>query len=215
MYLFALAPWWNDFYTAGGFYIGVLGCVVGVAGFWIALVQIKKTQRAALAARDAANKTLAETKEAYERFVAAFASRLLAELQNAANAKQWQLAHIRSHDLAELLATLPGTGHESTDAANIESVRSLREFGQRFAEATTSNKVLFPAKLVNERWKPLLQLLHARLDRLRAPFREQRDDQVSAHNPTDQVPGNRHQPDQQNQGGSGELGQDSRERAEP
>ena len=208
MYLFALDPAWNDFYTAGGFFVGVIG-------FAAAFYQIRETKRAAIAARDAANKSLAETKEAYERFVGAFASRLFAELRSAVTGKDWSLANIRSHDLAELLATLPSSGDESIDAAGIESVRSLREFGQAFAETVAAKKPQPPAKLMRDRWKPLLQLLDMRLDRLKAPFREKNDGQSSARNPTSQVQGDRPEPRQEDTSGRSELGSNGGGNATP
>ena len=92
MTLFALDPWWNDFYTIGGFIAGIIGALVSVGGFWIAIGQIRKTMHAAQAAQDAANKTLEESKKSYARFVGSFASRLMSELQRAVNTKEWMIA---------------------------------------------------------------------------------------------------------------------------
>jgi hypothetical protein len=78
--LFALDPFWSDWYTGAGFVVGVLGLIISLGGFWIAIVQINKTKHAAEAAQEASFKTLAETKDSYERFVGAFATRLLSEL---------------------------------------------------------------------------------------------------------------------------------------
>lgn len=57
MSLFALDPLWNDIYTAGGFWIGVLSTVVGIAGFWIAIKQIRATRKAAEAGKLAAERS--------------------------------------------------------------------------------------------------------------------------------------------------------------
>src|SRR5437868_6631449 len=122
MILLALDPWWTDFYTVGGFVFGVLGLGVGIGGFWIAIRQIQHTRRAAEAAAEAAKVTLAESKEGYERFVAAHAGRMLSELQAAVLGADWKVASLRSRDLAEILATLPTTGNPTTDGIITELV---------------------------------------------------------------------------------------------
>lgn len=178
MILFALDPWWNDFYTAGGFWVGVVSLVVGVIAFVIAIVQLREARDAALAskdaaeaARDAANKTLAESKDAYERFVGAFASRLFSELEQSLGAKDWKLAFVRALDVAELFATLPLTGNEATDAAGSAIVTGLRDLASDLTKAA-DKKATKLTPLVAGKWKALQQLLHARLDQLRKPFRE-------------------------------------------
>ncbi|MBA4067359.1 MAG: hypothetical protein C0501_27345 [Isosphaera sp.] len=129
MPLFALDPAWNDFYTVGGFFVGLVG-------FGVTLWQLRKTKYAAEAAAQASRDTLAENKESYERFVGAFASRLLSELQHAVNESDWKIAKVRAHDLAELLGTLPTTGAAALDGATRTAGDNLREFAQTFAEST-------------------------------------------------------------------------------
>lgn len=209
MHLFALDPWWNEFYTQWGFYVGVLGLLVGFVGFGFTLWQVSKVQAAAKAAELAAQKTLAESKDAYERFVGAFASRFLSELQTAVHEKDWKLAAVRSHDLAELLATLPDTGVATMDDAVAEGKKSLREFGQQFAEMTTANAAKLQAKLVKDKWKPLLQLLHTRLDQLLAPFRRSEHAPIGSDSPGRDVPGDRTNPARQDEGRAGELGSET------
>ena len=102
MILFALSPEWNDFYAIAGFYVGILGLVIGVGGFWIAIWQIRKTKRAVEAAQEAASSMMEENKKAYQRFVGSYASLLLSELQKAVNANDWRMASMRSLDLGGL-----------------------------------------------------------------------------------------------------------------
>jgi hypothetical protein len=167
MILLALDPWWNDFYAAGGFFVGVIG-------FIITIVQIGRARGAAVAARDAANKTLAESKDAYERFIGAFASRFLAELEAAVKAKHWSLAQLRCSDLAELIAALPASPDQEVRKATAEAITSLRDFSHTFAE-TPSKEPADLSKPNLKKWKLLLQLLHRQLDHLRKPFREKAD----------------------------------------
>jgi hypothetical protein len=125
MILFALDPWWNDFYTAGGFWIGLVSGIVGIAGLWYAIVQVWKVQAAATAAQQAAEETLAKSKSAYGKFVGAFARRILSSLEAAVSQKDWKLAALRATDLAELI----GSASESiTGAADL--AHRLRSFCQ-------------------------------------------------------------------------------------
>ena len=81
MILFALSPETSDALTVWGFVVGVIGCLIGILGFGYTIYQVSKVKAAAEAAEEAAKKTLAESKDAYERFVGTYALRLLSELQ--------------------------------------------------------------------------------------------------------------------------------------
>ncbi|MBY0458929.1 MAG: hypothetical protein K2V38_16445 [Gemmataceae bacterium] len=205
--MFALTESWNEIYTAEGFgSVASVWCLALIA-FRYTLVQLweardaaKASESAADAARKAAEKTLAESKDAFERFVAAFASRLLSELQTAFNNRDWKLAHTRANDLAELLATLP---KPSGVSAASESITSLREFGQRFAELKKTDAL--EPKVVEGKWKPLLQLLHRQLDLLRAPFRENTHGSIDADDSAHQVPPDRGRAQEPDGRGPGEL----------
>jgi hypothetical protein len=212
MILFALDPWWNDFYAAGGFWLGVAGTIIGVAGFAIAIYQIVEAKRAtrdaktaAEAARDAANQTLAESKDAFERFVAAHAGRILSELEGAVRAADWNVAEMRCRDMADLIATLPATGNTATDDKMIEAVKQLREFGHTYADLGAREAKRLPPGVTKTQWKPLLQVLNARLDQLRAPFREHNDGQRSSDDPSRATPADRSTPPHEDESRSGEL----------
>ncbi|MCI0705763.1 MAG: hypothetical protein L0241_32280, partial [Planctomycetia bacterium] len=103
--LLAFSPETSDALTLWGFVVGVVGLVVGVVGFGYTIYQVWKVKAAAEAAKEAAEKTLAESREAYEKLAGAFASRLLSDLEDAVNSKDWALATIRAKDVAELVST--------------------------------------------------------------------------------------------------------------
>ncbi len=161
MVLFALDPWWNDFFAVSGFVVGVLGLIIGVGGFWIALVQIRRTRDAVEAARIASAHVLANSRNSYERFVGDYGSRLLSEMKSAINRSNWEHAEMRSNDLADLLGTVASSN------GRVESISELREFGQAFSKRTNGKPKFSQAK-----WNTLLLQLHAQLDVLRTPFKE-------------------------------------------
>lgn len=208
MSLFALDPLWNDIYTAGGFWIGVLGTFVGVAGFWIAIKQIRETRKAAEAgklaaeaAQEAAETALTESKESYKRFVGAFASRLLSELRTAVVDEDWKIATVRCHDLAEMLGTIATSSSEVG-----ELIRELRDFGKKFTRRASGEK----PKFSQPKWDRLVNGLHELLDQLNTPFRERPHGPVSAHNPAGEVPVDRPHAAGEDEGETGELGEESK-----
>lgn len=209
MPLFALDPLWNDIYTAGGFWVGVVGLILGFIGYKIAIAQLRQTKQAADAAREAAERTLAENKEAFERFVAAYAGRLLSELRGAVNRLEWGLAELRAHDLADLLATLPTTPGIQHDAGLTEGVRTLRAFAQRFAQkATQTPPTNFRVDVLRREWEPLLLLFHQRLDRLKAPFRDTSHDQIGTNRSPSPLPADGPEPSGQDASRAGNVGEE-------
>ena len=156
MIVFALSPLCNDFFAVGGF-------VVGVVGFVVTIWQIVKTKRAIVASREAAAQTFEESRNSFERFMGGYAYRLVSELQNFVNAKEWKLAKLRAQDIAELLATL----RDSRDPS-IVVVEEMRQLVHMLAEKSLLKRV----SINQEKFRALLSQVQARLDSLRAPFRE-------------------------------------------
>lgn len=168
MYLFALSQDASDFYTVGGFVVGVISFVLGAIALGYTLRQIREareaaeaSQSAAEAAKAAAEKTLAESKGAYGKFVGSFASRILADLKKAVDDQDWKLASVRADDLAEFVASVP---HEIPAAGEVAAL--LRAFGRKFATGDSQSK----PKFYTGKWNELILKLHAHLDRVNAPF---------------------------------------------
>lgn len=158
MELFALSPDASDFYTLWGFVVGVVSLVVGVGAFGFAIVQIREardaaraSRTAAEAARDAARQTLAESKEAYGKFIGGVATRLLSSLEEAVESQDWRLARVRTRDLAELLESL-----QSSLSAASALATELRVFGEKFAGATEDSA----PKFSQPKWNVLVRTLH-------------------------------------------------------
>jgi hypothetical protein len=189
MTLFALEQALSDFYTEGGFWVGVLGLVLGAIALRYTLVQIWNAEAAAVAAKNAAERMRAENQSAYGKFIGGFATRLLSSLEAAVEKQNWELAQVRARDLAELLASLPArTGILS------ELTNELRVFGQKFA-------VSAPFKgPTASKWKKLVLALHATLDSLNAPFGESTDGNAVSGTNGNSAPGNRTEPAEENTG---------------
>jgi hypothetical protein len=153
---FAFAEFWNDFYAAGGFVLGVLGLVVGVLGFVYTIRQVWKTQTAAEAARAAADEAQKEAKRLFHRFVVGQADQVFSVLCVFVENDNWEAGALRADDLAELLAQLSdGTG----------DVRDLVELVRDTADTLRRNK-----KPPANKWADMRKRLNAFLDRIRSPF---------------------------------------------
>lgn len=197
MVVFALDPGWNDFFTVGGFVVGVVGFVVGVVGFIVTIYQVWQAKSAARAAKAASERTLAESRASFARFVGEDASRLLSELRGAVNSKDWKHAAVRANDLADLLGTL----HDDRSTTR-EAIASLREFGQKFTGFPAGESQKYP----KTKWNELLADTQARLDQLRSPFREQFHDESNPRDFQVEVRRDRPSSTRQDEGGAGELG---------
>jgi len=198
MPIFALSPDWSDALTVWGFVFSVVGTAVGVLGFWYTILQVRKVKAAAEAAEAASQKVLAESKMAFTRFVGTNASRLLSELRRAVNEKDWALAEIRAHDLAEVLGTLPGERGRISGL-----VARLRGHGEKFAERSGDSIPKFQPR----KWADLLTELHAQLDELRAPFPDESHDPAATTTAGPDIPRPDSESPQPNQAEGGGLGQ--------
>jgi len=168
MPLFALAPMWNDVFTVGGFFVGVLG-------FGYTIRQVWKSTTAAVAAERAAEETLAELRTAFRRFIGGLAGRYLAEARSAVASESWMLASTRSNDLADMMGQAPEQATRSADLTN-----RLRQFAQQFAE-----RARFPEKKVNlKKWQTLLRETQERLDDFQSPFPRRTGDANDPQGPT-------------------------------
>jgi hypothetical protein len=198
MLLLALTPETSDFLTVWGFVATIAGTLVGILGFGYTIYQVLKVKAAAEAAEAAAINVLAESKQAFTRFVGTNASRLLSELQRAVNESDWKLATIRANDLAEVLGTIPRERERI-----VGLVAKLRVHGQKFADGSAAS----PPKFQQKKWTDLLTELHALLDELRAPFPEEQHGEATTSTARPDVPGTRSEPPQPNAGEGSQLGQ--------
>jgi hypothetical protein len=74
-----LSETWRDVVSLVSLVLSVLGLAATVLGLWYAIDQIRKTKSAAVAAKEAADQALAESRESYNRYAAANAHRLIRE----------------------------------------------------------------------------------------------------------------------------------------
>lgn len=195
MPLFALDPWWNDALAISGFVIGLVGTLLGAVGLWYTYHQVRKVETAATAANAATEKAHRESEELYSRFIGAYASRLLVDLQRAVLGENWAAADSRAQELADLLAALP----DAADPGGGD-VSKLRGFGLKFA---AGGKGYGKAK-----WDEFAQRLHARLDALRTLRLGGAHGPNRSDDPRPAVPGDRPESSRSDAGGAGELDAD-------
>ena len=163
MPLFALSPFWNDFFSVSGFAVGVLGVLIGVAGFGYTIYQVRKTQRAVDAAREAATKAIEESRRQFHRYQTALANRLLSEATMRFEHEEWQMAAVRANDLADIIAQLADAAPQLGTA-----VDELRDRCQRLlAQVDKPNP-----RVARQNWNALMHRIQREIDRLLAPFSE-------------------------------------------
>lgn len=138
-------------------------------GFGYTIYQVHKVKVAALAAEEAAERTLTETKTTFRRFVAAYTHRYLAEARSCVEQEAWPVAALRANDVADLLAQLPGAGPDT-----VILIGTLREFGQVFAAKQRDATKRHSAR----KWLALLRQLQELVDRAQAPFPDENEAQT-------------------------------------
>lgn len=164
MFVLALADFWNELYAAGGFWIGAVSLVVGVLGFWYAIVQVWKTQAAAEAAKRAADETRAESRETFRRYLVMDANRTVSELRILVVSERWETAGYRADDLAEALAQIAQLQDDPTPLA--EQIGLFRRTAETFRRRAKGESAAFH----RNQWADRLIALHAFLDEAKAPF---------------------------------------------
>jgi hypothetical protein len=92
--------------------VSITSLVATIVGLWYAIVQIRRTKSAANAAREAADKALAESRRSYHRYTLANAQRFIKEAKIHVENKTWALAAFRLNDLADQAAQLVGEDPE-------------------------------------------------------------------------------------------------------
>src|SRR5947208_1895458 len=122
MVVIAFVGWLNDV-------IAILGLVIGIGGFGYTIYQVMKTQRAAEAARAAAEKAVEESRKKLLAFFTGNAHRLTSEVRSYVQGTNWHAASLRANDLADELAQL-----EIADGEWLERISELRMFAHSFME---------------------------------------------------------------------------------
>jgi hypothetical protein len=151
-------PFSNDWYTGWGFWLSLFSLLIGAVGLGITYWQVKRTLRAAEAAKDAAEQTEKQSVVSFRKFAAWILARQLAELEQSYNQEKWELASSRAEDIAILLAQLvPGSSLPT----------QFRNFSADFLKKTRQPN----ARIIRKDWLALMQSTKSTLDNLNAPFK--------------------------------------------
>ncbi|MBI1901607.1 MAG: hypothetical protein HYS13_10935 [Planctomycetia bacterium] len=153
---------WRDGLTV----IGLIGSMASLAGLAYAIVQIRRTKKAAEAVRE----TLTETRQAYWRFVVATAVKLIAETRTFVEGKNWDNAAIRFGDLADIALQMAAIGRPSNTAEGwVRLADQLRDWNTHCREVAVGARRRFNAK----KWREFQTELDRRFHAWHGPFPEQ------------------------------------------
>jgi len=119
-----MSPFWTEFYTPIGFWVGVVGFAFTIWQVMLAKREAKAAHTSADAAREAIRETTHENRRNFHRFMAGSVLRLMTEAQRWAENKEWSLAAERTNDLIEQVAQF--TGDDSELLRIVEVLRTSR-----------------------------------------------------------------------------------------
>lgn len=153
------SPVMNDFWRD---VVSIGSAVVTVIGLIYAIRQIWKTQSAAEAARESADRAFAESRSQFQRYALTNALRFVAEVKLHVGSRAWELASIRTSDLAEQVSQLSETEPEWEPIA--QDLRKWEtEFG-RLASGTLK-------RLRSSARHDFLNALQGKIDKQHGPFK--------------------------------------------
>ncbi len=147
--------------------IALASAVLTVAGLVYAILQIRKTQSAAMAAKAAAEQARAESHRSFLAYAAANAHRFINETKLHVDHERWEMAAVRMNDLADQAARLVATDPEWTAFAD-----ELR----KWAHTCTRHAAGELKKFAKPKWITFSVRLQARIDGHFGPFPEDRQE---------------------------------------
>jgi hypothetical protein len=165
MILFALEPFWNDFFTAGGFFVTLVGFGVTIWQLWETKKQAREAKSAADAAREAAERVANESRREFQKLVAAYAHQLATRVRELVENRDWAAAVQRTNDLADQLALLGPLNPDAAPMAN-----ELRIWAGQFAGRQRVKRPPTWTQDLHDKWGEFWRLLQGKIDRMRAPF---------------------------------------------
>ena len=156
-----LNPFWTDLLAA----LGVAGVLLTLVGLAVAWAQLRRTAKAAVAARDAARAAESQARESVAGFVLGDLRRLLQEAKIYAGSGEWALAAVRLDDVASAAAQL----RHATDAGEwVESGRRLRDSAGTFRRLA-AGQIEVTAHARNK-WERLARDVVTAIDSRHGPF---------------------------------------------
>jgi uncharacterized membrane protein len=141
--------------------VSIASLVATVAGLWYAIVQIRRAKSAANAAKEAADKALAESRRNYHRYAVANAHRFIKEAKIHVENKTWILAAFRLNDLADQVAQLASEDPEWRQLAD-----NLRKWEAACQDQDRGLKKTFAVL----KWGEFTRRLQAKIDVWSGPF---------------------------------------------
>jgi len=166
-----MLPHWFDEFISILSAIGFLLTAIGVAFAW---VQLKRTQKSAEAAADAARNAAIESRSRYNKFTVNQSLRFISEIETYADIAQWKLAVLRLGDLSQAMnQTEPLT--EDWNKL-VESIDRMRNSFRRIEDGETKYTPNLKTKTRN-----LLKRVETALIKQAAPFPNEVDEDDPSH----------------------------------
>jgi hypothetical protein len=153
-----LSEAWRDILTIVSLVITAAGFLGTVVGLVYAIRQIKQTKTAALAAKEASDRALADSRKGFHHYTAANAHRFVNEAKIHVGNESWAMAAMRLGDLADQLAQL--------GAEWKELVAKLREWDAACTRRANGSRKSFAL----DKWSDFAVHLQERIDGYYGPF---------------------------------------------
>ncbi len=155
-----LTDFTRDLISITSLVVTVIGFPLTVVSLLYAIRQIREAKSAAMAAQEAANRTLKESEFRFVRFAAGNASRFLSETRVHLDNRHWRVASLRAGDLGDLLSQLArdGSGFEGL-------VTELRVWQANLIRVETGD-----IKFADKKWQSFQVRLQRIVDNFHSPF---------------------------------------------
>lgn len=168
-----LSQWFVDFTVI----FGVVGTAATLLGLWLTWQQVQETKKAAEAARDAALATAAADRNEFARFAITGCHRLIGEAKLYVDLRQYDLAALRSADLADQMASV-GRSAPNLLPGWESRVETLRNWEGTLKSAALNQTPLRDNSV--KKWREFVRQLYATIDPVHGPFNTITDEDWSS-----------------------------------
>lgn len=143
--------------------VGIVSSIGTIVGVPFLVVQIITTRTAALAATEATERAIKETKKNRHQYMLQHTSRLLSNLRLLVAAKKWSLASLRCDDLADAASQLAYVWRQP-DQNWWGASSAMRAWAIAFQNGRTNAQLAIPQHLNWQDWESWCVFIQTRID---------------------------------------------------